>query len=187
MDLISKAFAKSYELHKDQFRKASGVPYFVHLLDSAKYLMYETQDEEVICAGILHDTLEDTRYSDEELKADFGERVYSLVKFCTEDGNRVDVSSEDMKKSWFERKSKSIEKLEGASNDELLVFCADKVATLLSIREDLINGVDVWSSLNGSRDDFEWYYSEIFKAIEPKLNGHRIFNLYKDLLCIFKK
>ncbi|MFP4567500.1 MAG: HD domain-containing protein [Candidatus Woesearchaeota archaeon] len=185
MDLILKAFSKAYELHNGQRRKASGAPYFVHLLDAAKYLMYETDDVEVICAGILHDTLEDTNYSESELRADFGDRVFKLVKFCTESKNNVNFSKSDLKMSWFERKRGAIAKLEGASSDELLVFCADKVSTLLSIKEDLDSGIDVWSSLNGSYDNIKWYYSEIERVLKSKLEGKRIFSVYQDLMFLF--
>jgi (p)ppGpp synthase/HD superfamily hydrolase len=188
MDLILKALNKAYYLHNNHKRKGNGAPYFVHLLDTCKYLMYDTYDDEIICAGILHDTLEDTHYSDDELRSDFGERVYSLVKFCTEPLNNVNSSGADQKNSWFERKSGAIAKLNSASNDELLIFCADKVSTLLSIREDLVCGVDIWSKLNGSRKDVEWYYSEIFKVLQKKLHGTRIILLYEDLLSdLFKK
>ena len=182
MDLVFKALNKAYILHDGHKRKGNGAPYFVHLLDTCKYLMYDTLDEEIICAGILHDTLEDTDYSEDELKTDFGERVYSLVKFCTEPLNNVNSSEAEQKNSWFERKSSAIAKLNSAKSDELLVFCADKVSTLLSIREDLVCGVDIWSKLNGSKKDVEWYYSEIFKVLEKKLHGTRIILLYKDLL-----
>lgn len=187
MDLVEKAFLKSYVLHKNQVRKMSGVPYFVHLLDAAKYVMYETNDENIISAAFLHDVLEDTSYSESELLSDFGEDVFYLVKFCTEDGNNFDSSEEEQKASWKVRKTKSIAKLENASVDELLVFCADKVSNLLSMREDLINGVDIWSKFHGSRDDVFWYYSEIQKSLASKLESKRIFMIYEDLMNIFKK
>jgi len=187
MDLIQKAFNKAYELHKGQFRKVSDVPYLVHLLDSAKYLMYETSDEEIICAGILHDVLEDTAYSEDDLRNDFGARVCNLVVFCTEKGNTLDVSSESKKNSWKKRKSRTIEKIKGASDDALLVFVADKLSNLLSIKEDLVNGDDVWSKFNGSKNDVEWYYSEIEKVLEKRIGSRRIFKVYKELMSLFNK
>jgi len=185
MDLIQKAFNRAYELHRGQMRKVSDVPYLVHLLDAAKYLMYETKDVEVICAGILHDTLENTDYSEDSLRSEFGERVCGLVVFCTEKSNGFDVSVEFKKKTWRERKFRMIERLNNAGDDELLVFAADKISNLLSIREDLINGSDVWSKFNGSRDDVEWYYFEIFKVLEKRFSSRRIFRVYKDLMLLF--
>jgi len=185
MDLIQKSFNKAYELHQGQARKVSDVPYLVHLLDTAKYLMYETRDVDIICAGILHDTLENTRYSEDVLRAEFGERVYSLVVFCTEKNNTFNATPQSKEKTWKERKSHAIEKLNNASDDELLVFAADKLSNLLSIKEDLINGKDVWTNFNGSRADVEWYYSEIFKVIERRFPSRRIFRVYSDLMVLF--
>ena len=186
MDLVQRSFLKAYELHSSQFRKMSSVPYFVHVLDAAKYLMYETDDKEVISAGLLHDVLEDTSFSEEELLEGFGPRVFALVKFCTEKGNSVNTSVEDQRRTWKERKSRAVSKLIGASEEELLVFCADKVSNLLSIREDLVHGVDVWSKFNGSKEEVEWYYSEIHKALHP-LKGRRLFSVYTDLMCVFSE
>lgn len=189
MDLIQKALIKAYELHSSQKRKGNGAPYFVHLLDTCKYLMYETSDVDIICAGILHDTLEDTNYLESDLKTDFNERIYNLVKFCTEPKvlNELNGIEEDKQITWKHRKLNAISKLSIASDDELLVFCADKVSTLLSIREDLICGVDIWSKLNGSKPDVEWYYVEIAKALEPRLKNKRIFLLYTDLIKVFRE
>lgn len=186
MSKISRAFDVAYEFHEDQKRKVSGAPYLVHLLDAAKYLMYETDDEDVICAGILHDTLEDTTYAEDKLKEDFGERVHSIVKFCTEPGNNINATPLEQKNSWRERKTRAIAKLRGASDDELLVYCADKLSNLLSIKDDLINGADVWVNFNGSRSEVEWYYTEIGRILADRFENRRIFKIYKNLLHIFE-
>jgi hypothetical protein len=58
-----------------------------------------------------------------------------------------------------------------------LVFCADKISNLLSMNEDLVSGIDLWSKFNGSRDDIEWYYCEIGKVLERRLGDRRIFSV----------
>lgn len=188
MNRISKAFDVASEFHKNQRRKVSGAPYIVHLLGAAKYLMYETDDEDIICAGFLHDTLEDTNYREDDLRRDFGVRVHSLVKFCTEPGNNVNTTLDEQKKSWRERKTRAISKLKTASDDELMVYCADKLSNLLSIKDDLVMGADVWANFNGSREEVEWYYTEIGRILEPRFKDKRIFKVYKSLLNdIFSK
>lgn len=187
MNLLKKAFLKSYDLHSAQTRKVSGASYLVHVLDVAKYLMYETRDEEIISAGLLHDVLEDTSYDESELRDEFGEKVFRLVKFCTEEGNNYTNSDEEQKMTWKKRKTSSIKKLRGASEDELLVFCADKVANLLSMKEDLCHGFDVWSKFNGSKKEIMWYYTEIEKALKEKLEGKRIYSVYLELMKLFEE
>ena len=100
MDKIEKTLVKAHDIHKNQARKKTKFPYFVHILDVAKYLMYETKDKDVICARILHDSLENTPYTKEELTKDFGDKVFSLVNFCTEPENTPDATKEQQKESW---------------------------------------------------------------------------------------
>lgn len=182
MDLLVKALGVALGAHRGQLRKGSGAPYFVHLLDTCKYLMFETDDVEVLCAGVLHDVLEDTSYSKDELESEFGGRVLSLVLFCSEPLNFVGASDIDLRDSWKDRKLHSISKLDSASVDECLVFCCDKVSSLLSIKEDLLNNIDIWGFLRGSRSDVLWYYSQIGLKLSGKIGDRRIFKIYQDLL-----
>ena len=174
VDKIQKALTKAYEIHASQKRKGGTFPYFVHILDVCKYLMYETSDEDVICAGLLHDAFEDTDYTRDELRADFGERVYALVDFCTEPGNTKNHSA-----PWKERKQHSIERLADGSYEELLVFVADKLANVLSMQEDLVCGESLWERFNASKEDIEWYYESILREVKPKLGETRLYNLFK--------
>jgi hypothetical protein len=188
MDKIQKALTKAYEIHKDQTRKGKkGYPYFVHILDVCKYLMYETKDEDVIVAGILHDTMEDSTYTEEELKKDFGEKVHQLVMFCTEPGNNPDNTPEEQKKSWRKRKEHSIEALKYAREEELLVFLADKLANILSIKEDIIAEGDIWSRFNASKEDILWYYDSInYIIVITALRGKRISQVFDELVTSMK-
>lgn len=185
MPLLQKALNKSYELHKHAKRKNSDVSYLVHIFDAAKYLMYETNDQEIIAAGLLHDTLEDTNYSEEELKHDFNERIYSLVKFSTEPKNNIHKTKQEMKESWKERKQHSISKLKNGTYEELLVFLADKTSNLRSIQEDILFKVGVWSKFNASKQEIEWYYTSIRDALKEKLGKTRLFHVFESLFDVF--
>jgi len=187
MTKIQKAFMKAYELHKPQFRKGgTGIPYFVHILDAAKYLMYETNDEDIICAGILHDTLEDTPYTAEELLADFGSKVHDLVVFATEEGNTFEATDEEQKNSWKSRKQHSISCLDNASREEALVFLADKTSNLLSIKEDLDFGKDVWTIFRAPKEEIRWYYESIRDKARNQLGDTRLFKVYESLFSVFE-
>ena len=71
----------------------------------AKYLLYEEASEEVVIAGILHDTLEDSKTKKQDL-IQFGNEVVELVDFCSEPENTIDA--ENQKVTWKERKLHSI-------------------------------------------------------------------------------
>jgi (p)ppGpp synthase/HD superfamily hydrolase len=181
-DIIQKALIVSYYIHKNQFRKKSKTPYFVHLLDVAKYLFYETDNKDIICAGLLHDSLEDTDYPRELLKKEFGERVYNLVEFMTEPENDKTKSKMDLMSTWRFRKEHSINKLDSASDDEALVFLADKLSNLLSMKEDIIDGVDLWSKFNAPKEEIKWYYTSIRDKLSERFKEKRIFKIFSDLV-----
>lgn len=79
MDIIIKAQQTAQRLHKDQTRKSGGLPYFTHLHNVAQIVAQYTSDPELIAAAYLHDTIEDTPYTPEELDRDFGERIARVV------------------------------------------------------------------------------------------------------------
>lgn len=178
---IQKAISVAFKEHEGQYRKGTQTPYIVHLLDVSSILMYEEDlNENVICAGILHDTLEDTHYSKEQLKEDFGDEIYKLVLFCTEEGNIVGTSKEEEVRTWKVRKEKSLEKLtQGAKEEEMLVFLADKLSNIKSMYEEkLIVGDDFWNKFNASYEEIKWYYTQILELTQDALSKRRVHQLY---------
>ncbi len=82
VDLISKAYHKSEEKHKGQKRN-SGEEYFVHPVAVSNILAGLQMDEQTICAGLMHDLLEDTDYTKDEMIIDFGQEIADLVDGVT--------------------------------------------------------------------------------------------------------
>lgn len=82
LELIEKAYKVSEDSHQGQFR-LSGEPYIVHPLQVG-FILYELGlDEKVISAGILHDVIEDTKYTKEDMVRDFGTEITQLVEGVT--------------------------------------------------------------------------------------------------------
>lgn len=85
VELIGRAYDIARELHSKQFRK-SGEPYFIHPINVAIILAELGMDEKTLCGGLLHDVVEDTEYTREQLVADFDEDIALLVDGVTKLG-----------------------------------------------------------------------------------------------------
>lgn len=104
--LVDKAYKTAYEAHKDQKRK-SGEPYIIHPLCVGVILAELELDKETIAAGLLHDVVEDTIMTVDELKAEFGEEVALIVDGVTKLGrlsysaDKVEEQAENLRKMFL--------------------------------------------------------------------------------------
>lgn len=175
---IQKAIIFATLKHLKQKRKGTEIPYIVHPMEVMQILTDLDCSENTIIAGILHDTLEDTETTPEEILNEFGEDVLSLVK----------LESEDKSKSWKERKQSTIEHLKTAMLDVKLICFADKLSNLRSIyRDNLEIGEKLWERFNASKEDLHWYYRGIVDVISKQLKKssfviEKYITEYKELL-----
>ncbi len=115
---IKKAIQYAARKHDGHKRLgAEGLPYITHLLSVALLVAEDGTDDDVVTAALLHDAIEDTQTTQEELLAAFNERVAELVLEVTE----------KKELSWEERHERYLERLEAASDDALLIAIADKI------------------------------------------------------------
>ena len=139
-NLIEKAIEFATWAHKGQKRKGNKEPYIVHPLAVGEILEAMTDDEEIICAGYLHDTIEDNKeVTKEMLEEEFTSRIAWIV----------DCESEDKSKTWMERKQNTIEELLTASDEVQLVALADKLANMRDIEMNYkVMGEEFWNRFN---------------------------------------
>ncbi|MUK89810.1 HD domain-containing protein [Ornithinibacillus sp. L9] len=148
----AKDFAE--KAHHGQKRKNSDVPYITHPIRVAKRLERAGFSEELICAGYLHDVVEDTIYEIEDIQKNFGSRVAELVAAHTEDKS----------KSWQERKLHTIDTIKHAEKEVKFLIVADKLDNLLGLEIDLKEQGDVvWEKFNAGIDKQKWYNQSIAK------------------------
>ena len=167
---INKAFLFALYAHGEQQRKG-GLPYIIHPVEVGMELARNGADEALICAGLLHDTIEDAYITQEQLRAVFDDKVATLV---LED-------SEDNSKSWEERKTAAIRSLYTGSRSHQMLMCADKLANLRSIRDRLAEEGDaVWSRFSRGKDKQAWLFRETAKALSP-LEGLPMYEELKAL------
>ena len=152
---INKAFLFALYAHGEQKRK-DGLPYIIHPVEVGMELARNGADEALICAGLLHDTIEDAYITPEQLRAVFDDKVATLV---LED-------SEDNSKSWEERKTAAIRSLYTGSRSHQMLMCADKLANLRSIRDELDEDGDaVWSRFSCGKNKQACLFRETVKAL----------------------
>jgi len=111
--LIEKAYLFAQKAHEGQKRK-SGEPYFIHVFETAKNLASYGMDTKTIMAGLLHDSLEDTEITEEELEKEFGKEIVTLVNGVTKLGK--------LKYSGHERHVESLRKFFMAVIDDIRVL-----------------------------------------------------------------
>ncbi len=106
ISMIEKAYRLAYDMHKDQKRK-SGEPYIIHPLCVAITLAELELDKETIVAGILHDVVEDTDYTMEDVAREFSEEIALLVDGVTKltqlnyDADKVELQAENLRKMFL--------------------------------------------------------------------------------------
>lgn len=133
------------EKHRDQRRKdASASPYINHPLALATVLAVEggVEDAEILCAALLHDTIEDTQTTAEELTALFGERVSKIVLEVTDDKSLPKAV----------RKEEQVRHAPHSSQEAKLVKLADKICNL---RDLLASPPADWDAAR-KREYFDW-------------------------------
>lgn len=136
--LAREAYEFAHGAHEGQERKGDGSPYINHPIDLARLLDATGQaDEEILAAAFLHDTVEDTDTTLEEIEEAFGCEVHDLVMSMTED---KDVEP------YERRKDHHREQVEAGGERVVLIYAADKVANLRDMRALYANIGDAASS-----------------------------------------
>ena len=164
MSKIFDAIEFATKAHKGQFRKGTNIPYIIHPIGVGKILLEHECSEDVVIAGILHDTIEDTSVTIEAIEKIFGGKIKKIVEGASEP-NRKDT--------WKNRKKHTIKYLRTAPVDVLFVSCADKLDNIRAIKEDYAQiGNKLWARFNRPKKDQKWYYQSLAKSF---------FNSTKDI------
>ena len=158
--LLLKALAFAAHKHRDQRRKdPAASPYINHPIALADVLVNEggVTDVEVLCAALLHDTVEDTATTPQELEHTFGARIARIVAEVTDD--------QALPKS--ERKRLQIEHAAGLSPEAKLVKLADKICNLRDVAERAPQSWD----LARRREYFDWAKRVVdgLRGVNPRL------------------
>ena len=181
MDIFDEALCFAVEKHSGQVRKLNFSPYILHPLEVAEIVGTMTNDKEVLAAAVLHDTVEDTDTTLEEIKAKFGKRVSLLVMTETED-KRVDKPPAE---TWEQRKEETLVVLEHTKDKSVkMMWLGDKLSNIRSFaREYRKKGDKLWQSFNQKNPEKQaWYYMRIADA----LSELREYDAYTEFISHIK-
>lgn len=158
MNIKNKAKEFAIEAHKGQIRKSDKEkPMVIHPINTANILEEYGYDDNVVAAGYLHDVIEDTKYTKEDLLKEFNEDIVSLVLGATE----IDKSL-----SWEDRKEYTINKVKNLDLRHKAIVCADKISNLEDMRIIFeIKGQKDFSAFKRGFDKQKWYYNEIYNSL----------------------
>jgi (p)ppGpp synthase/HD superfamily hydrolase len=182
---VEQAIKAASLLHQDQIRKGSvPLPYITHLIAVMLIVRDYTDDDDTLSAALLHDTLEDTDYTIQELRDDFGDDVSTLVQTLTEP--RYENND---KLAWLERKKIYAKQLRKGPKEAVIIAAADKIHNFRSIVEEYYTEHDAFLKDFGPHLDTRL---EAYQTIANAINSRQAdgivhefnhtFNEYKNFI-----
>lgn len=186
MNMIEKAKEFAYEMHKGQTRKGKEIPFTYHLEEVVGNVSKLTSNPNVIAAAWLHDVVEDTEATHEDIEELFNEEIARLVRIESED-KMTHMSAQD---SWTSRKVSQL-KLMGElkfNDDVYMIALSDKLANVSEMCHDIRNNREnYWSKFNNADPEaHEWYHKSFADIIDlnSELGSSEVFDEY--VKCIYK-
>lgn len=182
--LASERFERAARLaarrHQGQTRRGSDVPYVQHVFAVAAILERAGFPEEVVIAGLLHDAIEDTATTFDEIASVCGAEAAEIVRQCSEE--KLDAAGKT--RPWIDRKRDHLHVLATAPEAARAVVLADKLHNLLCIAVDRKDGCAVWPLFHAPRDQVLWYHAAVVDACDQGEPGlARLARACRDLLA----
>ncbi|MBQ7639246.1 MAG: bifunctional (p)ppGpp synthetase/guanosine-3',5'-bis(diphosphate) 3'-pyrophosphohydrolase [Clostridia bacterium] len=179
--MLNKAIIFAVKAHEGQLRK-DGSPFILHPLEDASIVATMTKDPEVLAAAVLHDTVEDTDTTLEDILENFGSRVRELVMHETENKRPELPPSE----SWQIRKKESLELLAKTDDPNVkMLWLGDKLSNMRGLyRSVLEKGDEAFEAFNvKSPESQKWYYGTVLRLLSD-MSGYPAYKEYEMLYHI---
>ena len=180
--LLQKAIEFAAMKHEGHVRKGTTIPYFTHVMEAMEIVSRMTEDEEVRAAAVLHDTLEDTPTTKDELIHFFGGRVAGLVAAESENKRKNRPETE----TWPERKLETIRHLEEVQDPEIRrIALGDKLSNVRAMYRDYqAQGDRFWEKFNNPDPKAQgMYYCSLVNAFrkDEAIRNTPAFREFADL------
>ena len=161
--LLDRAIIFAVKAHSGTERRGKGFPYIVHPMEAVAIAATMTNDQELLAAAALHDTVEDTEITLKDVEREFGKRIAGLVEAESD----IEFEGKSRQESWRLRKEEAIERLTSATNEVKIVALSDKLSNIRAIHRDYqAIGDKVWD-LFCVKDaaSHEWHFCGLARAL----------------------
>lgn len=175
-ELFDRATKFAVNAHHGVERRGKNFPYILHPMEAANIVSTITTDPEMLAAAILHDTVEDTDVTFEQIRDEFGERVAHLVQHET--------CPLPKNEPWRDRKQAQLDTLVASPYDSKVVAIGDKLSNLRAIALDHTQiGDKLWQRFKApnGKEDVEWYYRALADSLS-ELAGTPPYEEFLELL-----
>jgi myo-inositol-1(or 4)-monophosphatase len=178
-ELLDRAILFAVKAHAGTERRGKGFPYIVHPMEAMEIVATITPDQELLAAAALHDTVEDTDVTIEDIRAEFGERIANLV--AAESDVFIEGKSEE--ETWHARKQAAMDRLAAAPHDAKIVALGDKLSNMRAIARDYaMMGDKLWDIFHAKDpSDHEWHYRGLANSLR-ELSDTFAFNEFEYLI-----
>ena len=171
-ELVDRAIVFAVKAHHNTERRGKGFPYIVHPLEAMEIVATITPDQELLAAAALHDVIEDTEVTVDELREMFGERIAHLVHAESDQIDGVLFDGQNEEETWHARKQAAIDRLAAAPHDAKIVAMGDKLSNMRAIARDYKEKGDALWSIFHVKDkaSHEWHYRGLADSLS-ELSG----------------
>lgn len=180
ISLMDRAIIFATRAHSGTYRKGTRIPYIVHPIEAAAIVATITDDPDMIAAAVLHDVVEDTDTTVEEIRLFFNDHIAKLVEAESEN-KRKDLPPQE---TWMLRKMETLEFLRNEADQEAKILAlADKLSNIRAIyRDQQMIGEKLWERFNEKRKERHgWMYRQIADALSS-LSDTFAWQEYDDLV-----
>lgn len=180
--LLDKALHFAIDAHANIERRGKGFPYIVHPMEAVSIVASITSDQELLAAAALHDVIEDTSITVEQLRTEFGDRIADIVA-AESDNMNEGITKES---SWHDRKKAALKRLQASPYEVKVVAMGDKLSNMRAIARDYeVLGDELWNRFHApnGKADHSWRYHALAEALS-ELDGTFA---YREFVTLMKQ
>ncbi len=161
---LDKAISFAVKAHSGVERRGKAFPYIVHPMEAMAIVATYTNDQEMLAAAALHDVVEDTEYTEDDIRKEFGDRVAKLVASESD----IVVGNKSESESWAERKKFAIDRLKKLDRDGKIVAIGDKLSNARAMLQDYESiGEELWNKFHVTDPKLhKWHYEGLRDSLD---------------------